>query len=280
MKIERIPGMVLLLCAATAICPASAAHDGWRELEPGLELGEFPSPVAARSGDSIVRVVRVDPSVWEFALLNTSAPGEGELHTAGEWCARHGCVAAINASMYQTDYRRSVSLMRTRDHANNTYVSKDNTILAFDRLDDTVPPVQIIDRTCQDFAQVSGHYGTLVQSIRMISCHGNNVWEQQNRRYSTAAIAIDGAGRLLMIHCRSPYSTYDFIGILQDLPLDIANAMYVEGGPESQLCVYAGGERHEFVGSFESGILESDLNRRAWPIPNVVSVRRRVGAGE
>ena len=97
---------------------------------------------------------------------------------------------------------------------------------------------------------------------------------------AAAAVATDGAGRLLMIHCRSPYSTHDFIDILQDLPLDIASAMYVEGGPESQLYVNAGGARREFVGSFESGILESELNRRAWPIPNVVAVRRRGGADE
>jgi hypothetical protein len=269
MMIRRFILAILLLGA-----PAAAA-EGWRELEPGLDLGEFVAPEVARTGDSTVRVVRVDPALWEFVLLNTSAPGGGELYTAREWCARQGCVAAINASMYQTDYRRSVSLMRTRDHVNNAYVSKDNTVLAFDRLDEGVPPVQIIDRTCQDFDALAGRYGTLVQSIRMVSCRGNNVWEQQKRKYSTAAVAIDGDGRLLMIHCRSPYSTHDFIDILLALPLDIVNAMYVEGGPESQLFVEAGGVRGEFVGSFESGFLESDLNRRAWPIPNVVAVRPR-----
>jgi len=271
MKFERIPVLAVLLC----VLATAAAQAAWRELEPGLDLGEFVAPTAARSGDSTVRVVRVDPERWECVLLNTSAPGEGELRTTAEWCARHGCAAAVNASMYQTDYRRSVSLMRTRDHVNNAYVSKDNTILAFDRLDDAVPPVQIIDRTCQDFEEVAGHYGTLIQSIRMVSCRGNNVWEQQKRRYSTAAVAVDGSGRLLMIHCRSPYTTHDFIEILLALPLDIVNAMYVEGGPESQLYVKAGGIEREFVGSFESGFIESDLNRRAWPVPNVVAVRRR-----
>jgi len=267
--IKRILSMLLLFCAAVA------ADTEWRELEPGLELGEFVSPVAARSGDSRIRVVRADPARWECVLLNTSAPGEGALHTAREWCERHDCAAAINASMYQTDYWRSVSLMRTRGHVNSAYISKDNTILAFDRLDDTVPPLQIIDRTCQDFPELAKRYGSLVQSIRMISCRGNNVWEQQKRRYSTAAVAVDEAGRLLMIHCRSPYTTHDFIDILLALPLDIVNAMYVEGGPESQLFVDAGGEEREFVGSFESGFVESELNRRAWPIPNVVALRAR-----
>jgi len=271
---------VLLICSVSVevgevIADSTADVSMWRELEPGLELGEFVSPVKAKSGDSTIRIVRVAPETWDLVLLNTSAPGEGDLHTTAEWCELHDCVAAVNASMYQTDRRRSVSLMRTRDHVNNSYVSKDNTVLAFDRLDDGVPPVQIIDRTCQDFDAVSKRYGTLVQSIRMVSCRGNNVWEQQKRRYSTAAVAMDKSGRFLMIHSRSPYTTHDFIEILLGLPLDLRNVMYVEGGPESQLYVNAGGERHEFVGSFESGFLESELNRRAWPIPNVVAIRAR-----
>lgn len=268
--------MLIPLCMLVWSVPAGAGPSGpWTELSPGLELAEFQSPVKAKSGDSMIRVLRIDPAHHELVLLNTSASDEGELRTAREWCEAHGCVAAVNASMYQTDYRRSVSLMRTRDHVNNSYVSKDNTVLAFDALVDTVPPVQIIDRTCQDLDALAPSYGTLVQSIRMVSCRGNNVWAQQKRRYSTAAIGMDRSGRVLMIHCRSPYTTHDFVEILLGLPLDLYNAMYTEGGPESQLCVIAGGETREFVGSFESGILESDLNRRAWPVPNVVAVRPR-----
>lgn len=266
-----------LLWALAGAGPADppSSTPPWRELEPGLELAEFTAPVPAKSGDSTIRVLRIDTALWEPVLLNTSADGEGELRTAREWCERHDCAAAINASMYQTDRRRSVSLMRTRDHVNNSYVSKDNTVLAFDPLDPDLPPVQIIDRTCQDFEALAPRYGTLVQSIRMVSCRGNNVWAQQKRRYSTAAVGMDRSGRLLMIHCRSPYTTHDFIDLLLGLPLDLRNAMYVEGGPESQLCVRTGGETREFVGSFESGILESDLNRRAWPVPNVLAVRPR-----
>ena len=38
--------------------PAAA----WNPLEPGLELGEFPATPLSESGDSIVRVLRVDPN--------------------------------------------------------------------------------------------------------------------------------------------------------------------------------------------------------------------------
>jgi hypothetical protein len=172
-------------------------------------------------------------------------------------------------------------MMRTRGHVNNPRLSKDNSILVFDPLREDVPSVRLLDRECDELAASMAAYGTAVQSIRMVSCRGKNVWSQQPRRWSTAAIGVDTAGRVLFIHGRSPYSTHDLIDILLGLPIDLRRAMYVEGGPEAQLYVRAGGQEHEFVGSFETGFLESDSNGHAWPVPNVVGVaRRRSAIGE
>jgi hypothetical protein len=247
----------------------------WLALEPGLDLGEFPAPHSSDRGDSIVRVLRADPARFNLRLLNASAPDQGRALTAREWCVRNGLVAAINASMYQGDHRTSVSLMRTATHVNNPRLSKDRALLAFDRLDALVPPVAIIDRDCDDLDTLRGKYGTLVQSIRMISCRGANVWAQQPRRWSAAAIGRDAQGRVLFIHARSPYSTHDLIDILLELPLGVQRALYVEGGPEAQLYVNSGGREREWIGSFESGFNEDDDNHRAWPVPNVIGIARR-----
>ena len=49
--------------------------------------------------------------------------------------------------------------------------------------------------------------------------------------------------------------------------------MYVEGGPEAQLYVRAGGRELEFVGSYGSALgVAADLY--VAPIPNVIGVRR------
>lgn len=259
---------------------APAPTGAWRSLEIGLALGEFRSPRPSDIGDSMVRVLRIDPAHFDLRLLNASGSADGYPMTAAEWARRHDLVAAINPSMYQQDHSRSVSLMCTLEHVNNSYVSKDRTVLAFDRRDETVPPVQIIDRDCQDFDELRQHYGTLVQSIRMVSCDGRNVWKQQPKKWSTAAIGIDHQGRVLFIHVRSPFSTHDLIGILQELPLDLYNAMYTEGGPEAQLYLHAGGKEMQFVGSFETGFVDSDDNVKAWPVPNIVGVVRRDSTSE
>jgi hypothetical protein len=177
--------------------------------------------------------------------------------------------------MYQEDLKTSVSLMRTASHVNNPHLTRDRAVLAFDRTDASVPAVDIIDLTCQDFTVLRQQYRSFVQSIRMVSCEGKNMWQQQPRRFSTAAIAVDGAGRVLFIHCRSPYSTHDFIDGLLALPLDIAKAMYVEGGPQAQLYLNAGRRELERVGLFENPILENDEDQGGWPIPNVVGIVRR-----
>ena len=256
--------------AAAAVVASAAAAESWRELAPGLDLADM-SAVADDAADRSLHVLRVDVERYDLVLLNASATEKGELHTARSWSRDHDLVAAVNASMYQQDYRTSVSLMRTRDHVNNSYVSKDNTVLAFDPLDDQAARAVLIDRTCDDFGALSARYGSLVQGIRMVSCHGNNTWSQQRRRHATAAIGVDGAGRILLIYCERAMTTHDLIDRLLAAPLGLVRCMYAEGGPPSQMYVRAGGEEHEYVGGVVGGSRLGD----AYPVPNVLGVRRR-----
>jgi len=169
--------------------PNEAAEAKWQKLADGLELGVFLSPQRADYGNSLIRVLRIDPQFFELKLLNASSTRDGRPLTTKQWCRQEGLVAAINASMYQADHKTSVSLMRTKSHTNNPRLSKDKTILAFGRQSLNLPQVKIIDRQCEDFGQWKDKYGTFVQSIRMISCTGANVWRQRPRKWSTAAIA-------------------------------------------------------------------------------------------
>ena len=255
--------------------PSRAAPAGapWQSLEPGLEYALFDGP-AADLGDGKIAVVRIDPARFELRLLNASAPGQGTSLTARAWAARAGASAAINASMYQEDYRTSVSLMRTREHVNQRRTSKDRTVLAFDPLVSGVPPVRLVDRDCDDLHDASRSYGTLVQSIRMISCDRRNVWSPSERRFSVAAIGLDGKGRVLFVHARTPWAVHDLVSAMMALPLDLVRAMYVEGGPEAQLYARGGGREIERVGGL-TGPARAAAPGKAWPVPNVIVATRR-----
>ncbi len=266
--------MLAAALASILLAGAPAAAPAWQPLEPGLELGTFhaPPPAPAAAGDATITVVRVDPARFDLRLLNASAPGEGALRTARAWAARAGAVAAINAAMYQEDYRTSVGLMRTRAHVNRGTLSREKAVLAFDALVPGVPRVRLLDRACDDWSAAEKTYGTLVQSIRMVSCDRKNVWAPSDRRNSTAAIGLDGGGRVLLVIARTPWPVHDLVDALLALPLDLRRAMYVEGGPEAQLYVKSGRSEVEVVGGFSDPLAE---NRGAWPVPNVIAVVRR-----
>jgi hypothetical protein len=251
---------------------AREMDSGWQELASGLDLGIFSAPLPSEIGDSKIRVLRIDPHHYKFRLLSASAFKNGQALSAKKWSQQNGLVAAINASMYQEDYKSSVSLMRSGAHINNPRLSKDMTILAFDRKSADVPLVKIIDRECEDLKVWQKKYRTMVQSIRMISCTGKNVWTKQPQKWSTAAIGIDEQDRVLFIHVSSPYSTHDLIDILKKLPLSISRAMYTEGGPQAQLYINIGDREHEFVGKYDIDIQGNMKNLISRPVPNVVGI--------
>lgn len=263
--------LLLLLFALTP--PAEAPP--WNPLAPGLELGTFAAPTPSDVGDSRIRVLRVDPARYELVLLNASADPVLGNRTVPDWVETEGLVAAINASMYRADHRTSTAHMERAGHVNNPAWTKDNATFAADPADDAGPAWTILDPACDDVEAGRDRYRTLVQSIRMLRCDGANVWSQQDKRWSHAAIGLDGEGRALLIHARSPWSTHDFIDQLTKLPLDLRRLQYAEGGPEASLSVKAGGVRLDLFGSYETGFFESDGNDRPWPVPNVLGVRER-----
>lgn len=280
--IKTIVPCLLFACITTAVIaqqepqnPNSNKMEGWQKLAEGLEFGVFRSPRISDIGDSLIRVLRIDPQYFTFKLLTVSALKDESSLTVKDWCRRNRLTAAINASMYQEDLKTSVSLMRTKTHVNNPRLSKDMTILAFDRQSSEVPRVKIIDRQCDDFEVWKKKYGTLIQSIRMISCIGTNVWSPQSKKWSTAAIGIDIQDKILFIHVGSPYSMHDLIDFLKALPLNISRAMYAEGGPQAQLYINIGDHEHEFVGSHEINLNQSTNALFSWPVPNVVGIRPR-----
>ena len=252
----------------------SANLTTWKNLESGLDFGIFKAPKKSAFGDSLIRVLRADTRLFALKLLNSSALTPPKRYSAKKWVNKNSLVAAINASMFQKNQVSSVSYMKTGEHVNSTWVSKDKTVLAFDPAEKNIPTVKIIDRECEDFTILRNQYETLIQSIRMVSCKGENVWEPQNKMWSTAAIGTDHQGRVLFIHVRSPYSTHELINMLLQLPIDLKRAMYVEGGADAQLYINTGKVEHEFIGSYSTGSREHDENTFSRPVPNILGLVR------
>jgi Phosphodiester glycosidase len=282
--VDAVPWAILLIAASFSGPPASAAGPAdapavWRSLAPGLEVSRLPAPTWGAVGDSVVTVVRVDPQRYVFRLLSAELMGLGRNPTALEWVRQEGVSGVINAAMFRTDQRTALGYMRDGERTNNPRWSADNAIFVSQPRRAGLPEAAILDRVCDpDAARRAEDYRVVVQSIRMLDCEGRNVWSPQPRRWSTACVGTDTAGRVLLIHVRSPYTTHDLIDLLRSLPLDLRRLMYVEGGPEASLVVAVKGEALlSEVGSFETGFHEADDNRVFWPVPNVLAFQERGG---
>jgi len=256
--------------APAAVARAGQENAGFTALEPGLELGTFAGPGAA-PGDARIWIARIDLTRFELKLVNASA-SDARPRTVKQWALGAGAAAAINAGMFQQDGLTSVGLMRTRLHENNPRRARSyKAVLAFDPVRPGLPLVQLLDAACGELDAFPPPYGTLIQSIRLVSCDRKNVWAAEPRRWSSAALGVDAQGRVLFIHARSPWPVHDLVDALLALPIDLRRAMYLEGGKEAQLFVRGGGREVERLGAIEA----TEDRAIPWEIPNaVVAVRR------
>jgi Phosphodiester glycosidase len=261
-------GLGLLGTYSTAPTPK------WHSLAPGMDLA-YVGP--GETDTARIAVLRMDPRLWELDVMGKSRTGESAGHSAREWCGQHKYAAAINAGMFATDGKTHLGYLRFREHVNNSGVNNYQSVAAFDSRRDGVPLFRIfdLDATGVSMTTIGRDYASAAQNLRLVKRPGLNQWGQQSRKWSEAALGEDSAGRVLFIFSRTPYSMHDLNRELLAAGIGLVAAQHLEGGPEAQLYVHIGETELEIFGSYQTSFREDDSNAKAWPVPNVLAVRRR-----
>lgn len=262
--------------AAVAQAPAGAACDGVaRALAPGLTRERWPvDATPAIPAEACVDLIRADLGVLRLRVV--SASRDGAARPAPAWLADLDLVAAINSGMF-LDGGRSVGLLIDGDHVDQP---RDNAklggYLAFGPRVAGAPAVIIAGRDCPgfDLAALRARYRTVVQSYRLLGCDGGAIAWADAKAYSAAAIAVDRAGRVVLVHARAPFLMRELAAALARPALGLVGALFVEGGPEATVAV-AGDAPLLLLGSYETGFVEDDHNREAWALPNLIALARR-----
>jgi hypothetical protein len=251
---------------------ADQACDGApRALGPGLTAERWR---VTATDDACLDLVRVALSVHGLRIL-AAAREEGGARPAPRWVDDFGLAAAINLSMFRDDGAPVALAVDAR----GVLAGKDNApfggFLAFDPVDPRDAPAIVAGRQCKGFelAALRRRYRAVVQSYRLLDCDGGAIAWKDEKRYSAAAIGVDRDGRLALVHVRAPFTMKELSASLARPELRLAGAIFVEGGPEASLVVHAD-RVLERIGSYETGFVESDDNRRFWDLPNVLGVTR------
>lgn len=258
--------------------PAAAARSEtqpaapWELLAEGVEYATFvldPKPAFA---DGKLHAVRIDPEKAELRFGLASKEG-GRGKTAGEWADQQGFVAVINAGMFQTDHKSNVGRLVDIAHANNPRWHPDyQSVLAFAPKKKGLAPAQFLDLDAPGAKEKTADYAAVVQNLRLLKGDATNVWKPNGRKWSEAAVGVDRRGRLLFLFSRSPMEMHAWNERVKALPLELARAMHVEGGPEASLSIRARGKKLDLCGSYESFFRMDDGNTEQWPLPNIIGV--------
>ncbi|WP_109436685.1 phosphodiester glycosidase family protein [Aquimarina sp. AU119] len=258
----------------TLFSQQNSNHIQWQKIDEGLFLSEYLAPKKSILGDHKITILKINPSRYDFNLFSAKKKEE-HTRTAKEWGNQKKQIAIINAGMYRMDHATNLGYMKDYNFINNPNENKDNTIVAFNRKDNSVPEFQIIDRTCQNWEVLKNKYNSFTQSIRMVDCNQKNRWSRQSKKWSMVVIGKDEEGNALFIISRSPYTVHDFINILLQAPLKLYNLMYLEGGPEASFYLNHNNTVVEKMGSYETGFNENDKNTVFWEIPNVIGITKK-----
>lgn len=267
----------VLICSVALLAAAVTGHN-WQALAPGLDLGTFTARHLAPVGDSRIIVLRIDPALWALEYAGLSRTDTSPGRSARQWCEEQGFAASINAGMYAADRRTHVGFLESRGRVNSGAVNGYQSVAAFDPVPGSrLPAFRIfdLDDPGVTVAGLREDYESVVQNLRLVKRPGLNRWQQQEKRWSEAALGEDEQGRILFIFARSPFTMYELNRELLAMGIGLVAAQHLDGGPPAQMYVGVGDQELEWVGSWETGAHENDANRTAWPIPSVLGIRQR-----
>ena len=271
---------MVIFCLCLLMASSGTASDKWQSLAPGMELGTFTASRPSKVGDSRITVLRIDPNLWDLEFVGISRSGESGRRTAKQWSKVHQLTASINAGMFGMDGRTHIGYLRYRDGVSHDNINNYQSVAAFDPRHDGLPRFRIFDLDSPGVTMqtILREYASAIQNLRLIKRPRCNRWDQQDKKWSEAALGEDESGRILFIFCRSPFTMHDFNQELLRMGISIVCAQHLEGGPEAQLYINIRDVEIELFGSYETAFMENGANAKPWPVPNVIGVRPKVSA--
>jgi len=251
--------------AATLPCPS-----GKRNLGNGLTAERRPlDATPALDLEPCFDVVRADGKAYHFDLLTKAHDGTSQPATG--WRERFRLTAVTNAGMFHASGKPVGMLVD-----DGVALSKDHPqfggYLAFGPRDPSDPAITITGRDCAgfDLAALQRRYASILQANRLLGCSGEALPWKDPKQYSASAVGVDRDGNPVFVHARAAVTMTELARAVATL--DLAGALFLEGGPEASLVVRGTDGEMSRVGSYETGFVENDENKTFWWLPNVLAL--------
>jgi uncharacterized protein YigE (DUF2233 family) len=219
-----------------------APDSGWQPGRPGVELRHMQATAAPDRAAVPVVIVRLDPA--QVRLRVAYAP-DRPLGLRG-WFEERRPLAALNGSFFTPKYQATALLVSDGSASGASYagfggmlsVAPDGGVSLHALRDQAYDPAEPIEQALQSFPMLVFPGGAPAAI------------EDDGRRARRSAVALDRAGRLLLLV--SPTSDFTLRGLadwLSQSDLDVERALNLDGGSSTGLYLSDGGLQ-EAIDSF------------------------------
>ncbi|MCB2225293.1 MAG: phosphodiester glycosidase family protein [Desulfarculaceae bacterium] len=230
-----VPLLAGLLAGSGALWAAEPAKPPaleWRTLAPGLEFALSEELAPARSGSSLLALLRVDPGRYAFRVL--AAPEGEDGQTAEQWLEQSKALAVFNAGLYTPDGKHLGYLMADGKCLSPMVPQQDGLFLAGPR-DQEHLPARIIDLRYTSFDPKFSPYTQAAQSLMLLDRFGQVRVRRSPKVASRTALASDNEGRILVVVSEGGHTLWELAQALKNSGLGLREVMTMDGGAESQL---------------------------------------------
>jgi len=236
--------LLLAILAMPLAAPTTAAPAGssWKTLAGGLEMRVMDGGTLCRKGSREIVVVRARPKSWRLDLfLDSEGGGEREPKDIDAWQRATGAPVIINAGQYYPD-RTPMGLFIKQGRNLGTKMLKPwKGILAAEPSDTRAPSAVILDLEHDSFDAATTPYRVVLQSFMLLDREGKKRVRRSDWHANRTVVATDRSGRLLIVRTEGAYTLWELADWLHTSGLGVTQAMSLDGGFESQICVRAGG---------------------------------------
>jgi hypothetical protein len=244
----------------------------WQRIDQGFDVGELPVIAANMEVDRIL-LARIDPARFRFVVRNAPA-GDKDL---GRWLTDLKALLVINGSFYaqrgtpETPLVSAGALLgpRNYDAKHGAFVAS----TAFVGLRDLASADWRAALQGADDAIVS--YPLLLASDGSSRAAGDGRW-LANRSF----VGQDRAGRIVLGTTTDAFFSLNRLAaFLRTAPLDLTQALNLDGGPLACQGITLNGYRRDFCGQWELAARDGELKllrwtfgTRPWALPIVLAV--------
>jgi hypothetical protein len=249
--------------------PAEDTIPTWKNAAKGVDVMVVNAPIKSILGDSKLTIIRLKKDSVQ-AYLKMAVALDSISKTVDSWADTFGFQLVVNAGMYDlSNTLQCRGFMKCDTVMNNSVIKPSyNGVFTIEN-----QKVNICDFNCDPLLNFA-KYHSVFQSMRMLDCDGKEMdWKRKKQSCSMLVVGQDNKGYLYFIFTRSPYYHQDMVSFLKQMPFQLGETIYLEGGPETSVYLNTPKMKLSLMGSYVSNTYPTDKNDHFWPLPNVIGFK-------